>query len=232
MWKYLGKLLLGVLGIGSPFVTTMYLTNAPKTPNPFDETLKILEMVEIEEEDKIFEEEKIITKPSEGLGGGHGTGEVLGDPGTSNQSGSSSPSTGQKASEEKNAGPQTEDNSGTATSTEGDRKENQDSTSTSDEKSKESTFDSEEQAKKLDPADSSSQPEDAQQNQQITEGEPGKSTTDPTPGCDPDPCLNITLLIGAIIIQGGEFGDIMKLIKDTGILQQCIEKSTASEAKG
>ncbi|GCE63685.1 hypothetical protein MHSWG343_06850 [Candidatus Mycoplasma haematohominis] len=70
MWKYLGKLLLGVLGIGSPFVTTMYLTNAPKTPNPFDETLKILEMVEIEEEDKIFEEEKIITKPSEGLGGG------------------------------------------------------------------------------------------------------------------------------------------------------------------
>ncbi|GCE63458.1 hypothetical protein MHSWG343_04550 [Candidatus Mycoplasma haematohominis] len=54
MLRNISKLLLSILGISAPFMATIYLTNTPKAPKPFEENLKLLSIVQIEEEDKVF----------------------------------------------------------------------------------------------------------------------------------------------------------------------------------
>ncbi|GCE63456.1 hypothetical protein [Candidatus Mycoplasma haematohominis] len=66
MLSRISKLLLVIVGISSPFITTLYLTNAPKTPQPFKENIEIKPIPEIEEEDKVFISD----------GQGEGTGEA------------------------------------------------------------------------------------------------------------------------------------------------------------
>ncbi|WP_216083366.1 hypothetical protein [Candidatus Mycoplasma haematohominis] len=95
MFGYIGKLLLSVLGVGSPFIATMYLTNKHKTPTPFLENLEILEMTEIDEQDKLIEEAVAQIKVKKGHSGGGEASDSGGLGSTANSVGSGAKATGE-----------------------------------------------------------------------------------------------------------------------------------------
>ncbi|GCE63460.1 hypothetical protein [Candidatus Mycoplasma haematohominis] len=219
MFNKIGKLVLIVLGISSPFITTIYLTNAPKAPKPFEENITLMSMIEIEEEDKIFISDGTGDGDSATVGGNGGGG----DKGTDNseQGDSSAQNPEEKGKENESNGKQTlqEQKSG----------ENGDEESKKDEPK----TDAESEAPKEQKAnDADSTPQETGNENQDPSSSQKSSTGSTNIG---DPCEDILTLfkkISEAADQNLTVSNTFSVTRNVEIISQCVESLEKTEKSG
>ncbi|WP_216083463.1 hypothetical protein [Candidatus Mycoplasma haematohominis] len=166
MLSRISKLLLVIVGISSPFITTLYLTNAPKTPQPFEENIEIKPIPEIKEEDKVFISD----------GQGEGTGEATIGGGDAGGGGNDEKREGAGESVEKQDQDSGKDAADKSNQAEGDKKQ-QESEGQSDQKDEKQ--DSPEEAKASEPE------QEGAKNGADEQGNPDQTGTNNSQGSNP-----------------------------------------------
>ncbi|WP_216083363.1 hypothetical protein [Candidatus Mycoplasma haematohominis] len=221
MIKQISKLLLCLIGISSPFIATVYLTNTPKEPNPFKETLTLKEIVKVPEEDKVF--------ISDGKGNGDGAAVVGGDGGKSSgeAGGGGDAGTGSNPSDTADGKGEQADES---TTTKGDKeKDKNDAEDKGKEQESEKQAETTEETAKTTEDSSATGPEQPPQEQSQTPAEGQSSPSGSTTSREgSDPCADIQNLIAKLTSSPSQnvsnFSEFLRIDRNVNTLSSCISK--------